>query len=100
MTLQVKASALLIVVDWRLSNMFCPDCKSEYRPGFTHCSDCDVDLVAALPGPQSHASLSKLKRVWAGKNQERCVELCKKFKAAGISFTVDQRRRQYLKALD
>ncbi len=29
--------------------MFCPSCKLEYRAGFTHCSDCDVDLVAALP---------------------------------------------------
>lgn len=25
--------------------MFCPRCGAEYRPGFTHCSDCDVDLV-------------------------------------------------------
>lgn len=29
--------------------MFCPSCKLEYRSGFTHCSDCDVPLVAALP---------------------------------------------------
>jgi len=29
--------------------LFCPQCKLEYRPGFTHCPDCDVDLVAALP---------------------------------------------------
>ena len=29
--------------------MFCPVCKYEYRPGFTHCNDCDVDLVDALP---------------------------------------------------
>lgn len=29
--------------------MFCPNCKSEYRAGFTHCADCDVDLVAHLP---------------------------------------------------
>jgi len=29
--------------------MFCPKCKAEYREGFTHCSDCDVDLVASLP---------------------------------------------------
>jgi hypothetical protein len=29
--------------------MFCPNCKSEYRPGFTHCADCDVDLVHELP---------------------------------------------------
>jgi hypothetical protein len=25
--------------------MFCPQCRVEYRPGFTHCADCDVDLV-------------------------------------------------------
>ena len=29
--------------------MFCPECRLEYRPGFTHCPDCDVDLVGALP---------------------------------------------------
>jgi hypothetical protein len=28
--------------------MFCPVCKAEYRFGFTHCSDCDVDLVESL----------------------------------------------------
>lgn len=25
--------------------MFCPQCRVEYRPGFTRCRDCDVDLV-------------------------------------------------------
>jgi hypothetical protein len=29
--------------------MICPQCKAEYRPGFTHCADCDVDLVDELP---------------------------------------------------
>lgn len=29
--------------------MFCPECRAEYRPGFTHCNDCDVDLVYDLP---------------------------------------------------
>jgi hypothetical protein len=29
--------------------MFCPVCKSEYRDGFTKCSDCGVDLVNRLP---------------------------------------------------
>ncbi len=28
--------------------MFCPNCKAEYREGYTHCSDCDVDLVPNL----------------------------------------------------
>jgi hypothetical protein len=29
--------------------MFCPKCKAEYRQGFTHCADCDVDLLEVLP---------------------------------------------------
>jgi hypothetical protein len=29
--------------------MFCPECRAEYRPGFTHCTDCDVDLAHELP---------------------------------------------------
>lgn len=29
--------------------MFCPECRAEYRPGFTRCSDCDVDLVHEIP---------------------------------------------------
>ena len=29
--------------------MWCPSCGAEYRPGFTRCSDCDVDLVAGPP---------------------------------------------------
>ena len=31
--------------------MFCPVCKDEYRPSFTRCATCDVDLV------DSHADL-------------------------------------------
>jgi hypothetical protein len=29
--------------------MFCPECKAEYRQGFTECSDCKVPLVHELP---------------------------------------------------
>jgi putative signal transducing protein len=29
--------------------MYCPTCRSEYRPGFTWCKDCDVALVDELP---------------------------------------------------
>ena len=27
---------------------WCPVCKNEYKEGYTHCSDCDVDLVNSL----------------------------------------------------
>ena len=29
--------------------MICPSCGSEYRPEFTRCSDCDVDLIEPPP---------------------------------------------------
>jgi hypothetical protein len=29
--------------------MFCPQCRTEYRSGFTKCADCDAPLVPELP---------------------------------------------------
>jgi hypothetical protein len=31
--------------------MFCPECKAEYRDGFTQCADCDLGLVDVLVEP-------------------------------------------------
>jgi hypothetical protein len=42
--------------------MFCPECRAEYRPGFTRCSDCDVDLVHELSA--SDTRVRKAKRDW------------------------------------
>ena len=77
--------------------MFCPECRAEYRPGFTRCSDCDLDLVSELP--ESDHAAEKLKRVWTGKDQARCVSICKGFKEAGIPFKVDQHKQQYLQTV-
>jgi hypothetical protein len=56
--------------------MFCPVCKAEYRFGFTHCSDCDVDLVetldssadsdAAQSGQREAADLDTPELLWTG----------------------------------
>ena len=32
--------------------MFCPQCRSEYREGFTECNDCQVALVANAPAEE------------------------------------------------
>jgi hypothetical protein len=44
------------------SPMFCPECRAEYRPGFTRCPDCDVDLVHELSASDTH--VRKAKREW------------------------------------
>ena len=36
--------------------MFCPNCKTEYRQGFTECADCGVDLVYNHPDNVSQGS--------------------------------------------
>ena len=45
---------------------FCPRCKSEYRPGFSRCADCDVELVAALPTPQAGDAIEGWVEVFRG----------------------------------
>jgi hypothetical protein len=29
--------------------MYCPICRGEFRAGYTHCDECDADLVEVLP---------------------------------------------------
>jgi hypothetical protein len=91
--------------------MFCPECKAEYRPGFTHCADCDVNLVANLPeakpgnsdwsnlqGDRSNLQeFSNLQEIWTGDDQQSCVATCLTLREAGIPYEVAQHNTQFLK---
>jgi hypothetical protein len=62
--------------------MYCPQCKVEYRQGFTRCSDCDVELVGSFPEAVRHPLAKKLAvgdeygaRLWSGTDPHFYVEL-------------------------
>lgn len=40
---------------------YCPECRTEFRPGVATCSDCQVDLVDSLPdGPPVGDSIEEV----------------------------------------
>ena len=74
--------------------MFCPQCNAEYRPGFTRCADCGVDLVndppeyalagkppAADPGDPNEDPFCSF---WKGQDARVHAELCEVLEQAGI----------------
>jgi hypothetical protein len=62
--LGVRKSWYTIVV------MFCPECRAEYRPGFTRCADCEVELVHEIRGHDNRVQKptrdSKTTKFYAG----------------------------------
>jgi hypothetical protein len=73
--------------------MFCPQCNAEYRPGFTRCADCDVELVNepphyALAGPPpadpSDPNEDPFCSFWKGEDARVHAELCEVLEEAGI----------------
>lgn len=76
--------------------MFCPQCHVEYRPGFTRCSDCDVDLVHELPLARTESFESRQDTssgeneedpfcsFWKGDDARLHAELCSVLDEAGI----------------
>ena len=53
--------------------MFCPVCRDEYRPGFTRCATCDVDLVPSLDAATPKPPAAVLPEVAA---EEATVNFC------------------------
>jgi hypothetical protein len=53
--------------------MFCPECRDEYRPGFTRCATCDVDLVESLDDTVTRSTTTVLPEVAA---EEATANFC------------------------
>jgi hypothetical protein len=84
--------------------MFCPQCKAEYRPGFTRCADCDVDLVEVLPSePQSGDEHTRnqtmaegtpdwgeMRTVWEGDSETECADSCRELLKERVRYGVKQ----------
>ncbi len=64
--------------------MFCPECKAEYRPGFTHCADCDVDLVQELPVELS-GTAKTLQRTWSGGTERPTQDSNERFRTKSLT---------------
>src|SRR5260221_11524796 len=70
-------------------SMKCPRCGSEYREGFTRCTDCDLELVPSAPPPEagdvrSHIELVK---VFEGGNPAVIPLVESLFEDAGIEYS-------------
>jgi len=65
--------------------MFCPQCKAEYRFGFTKCSDCGVDLVEHLPDDSSATRNQDLAVAWRGSDPSAFSAALAALKDAGIA---------------
>ena len=81
--------------------MFCPQCKAEYRQGFTRCADCDVDLVWELPpaalavrsqGEPGDPNEDPFCSFWKGEDPRVHAELCSVLDEAGIPHNTVFRR--------
>jgi hypothetical protein len=85
--------------------VICPRCGAEYRPGFTRCSDCLVELVdpAALttpplvPGPPA---LAEPVCVYRPTQRSRLALAESLLRSAGIPFAVAGEQMQQFLGLD
>jgi hypothetical protein len=74
--------------------MICPECKAEYRVGFTRCADCDVELVEAPVGAlatmgaveDEARSEDPFCEFWKGEDARVRGELCDVLSEAGIPY--------------
>jgi len=69
--------------------MFCPNCHAEYRAGYTHCPDCDVDLVSSLPMVRKDDAPEL---IWRGSDPVSFSRVLDVLSEAGINCDVQAKR--------
>jgi hypothetical protein len=67
--------------------MYCPECSGEYREGFTHCADCDVDLVESLPASLEGTPAAELVTVLETSDPAELAFAESLLRGAGIPFS-------------
>ncbi len=65
--------------------MFCPECRTEYREGFTVCADCHVNLVDSIP-PLPDPEFVDFKEVLGTYNPADVVFLKSLLESEGIQY--------------
>ncbi len=76
--------------------MFCPVCKSEYRDGFTKCSDCGAPLVARPDSDDGDPDAMEI--LWASNDLSVRGNLLERLDAASIPYKDDTVMSSFLPA--
>ena len=76
--------------------MYCPQCRSEYREGFTRCADCDVELVPQLPPDDAPHEGLNLVKVYESGDASVIPLIESLLQSAEIECVVTNKRRQYV----
>jgi hypothetical protein len=75
--------------------VICPNCGTEYREGFTHCTDCDVDLIEPPPPPEPPPQID-LVQVFESGNPALIPVIESLFEDAGIEYMTKSEPIQHL----
>lgn len=80
--------------------MFCPKCRTEYREGFTFCSDCNADLVESLqPLPEPEHEFIHFTELLATYNPADVVFLKSLLESEGIQYFFKGEHFMYMRPL-